>query len=791
MRCWRGIWRSVRRRRREGAFKMGALAGFFTHPALFIGGLIAVLSPIIIHLLNKRKFKKIDWAAMDFLLQAQKLNKRRVKMEEFILLLLRCLAMLLLGIFLARPFLSFDQGGGLFKSAKYERVIVFDDSLSMQSLNGNTTPLSEAKKMLDEWITGLASDGSDDSLTLIKTSQPSKPVFNGVPLTEESVTELLDEIKATEAADGRANLTATLAEVEKLVSEGGSGDSNRIVYVLTDLRTRDWTAPAVEGDAAVEKDAVATLKRISEKAAGCYVMDMASEGDANLLLADVVPRDKTLVAGVATSFDVVVRNLGREAASDVKVKFSAMEGIPMETTIDRIDAGDSGTANFSYSFAQAGDESVAPSPVTLRAEIVTEGGSVKDLLPEDNMRFFPARVVRGIKVLVVDGDPAGMFGARESYFLKRALAPRGSVLSGIDVDVVDDSELDNVRLDEYQVIFLANLYRVTAERRSNLEEWVTNGGGLILSLGNQVDEDIYNEEFYAGGAGLMPGKLVAIGGDESEEKWVFFDPQQKSHPVLKIFEGESNPLLEGVKVFRWWRVAIPEEALKDGTVALVATYTDVDKSPAFVEKRFGEGRVMLVTTPLDLDWNNWPEDGPSYVISMQEMAHYFARSNSREGELMVGEPLEFAIDLADHRAEAGIVLPGAEDAVPVQALAPSGGGGDASRLATEWRIRYEDTKRRGFYKLQLTPTSGGEAETVLFAANIDPEEGALQRAIVDSMRNELADGGIELVQGNQPFSGMGAKVAKSEFWKLALYVLAGILIVELLYGWWIGARRAA
>lgn len=775
---------------------MSALTGFLTHPALFIGGLIAVLSPIIIHLLNKRKFRKVDWAAMDFLLQAQKLNKRKVKMEEFILLLLRCLAMALLGFFLARPFLSFNEGGGIFKSASYERVIVLDDSLSMQSLNGNSTPLSEAKKLLDEWVTNLASNDSEDSLTLYKTSQPSKPVFNGVPLSEASVTELLDEIKATEASDATANLAVTLGEVEKLVASGGA-DANRIVYVLTDLRSRDWVSTAVAEDATAagggEKDAVATLKRIVEKAAGCYVMDLAGDGDANLLVADVVPGDKTLVAGVATNFDVLVRNMGREAASDVKVRFSAQDAIPLEANIDRIDPGDIGTATFSYSFAQpadAGGSEAALEPVSLKAEIVTDSGGVNDLLPGDNTRFFPARVVRGIRVLVVDGDPAGTFGARESYFLKRALSPRGSVMSGIDVSVVDDTELDNVRLDQYQVIFLANLYRVTAERRSNLEEWVNNGGGLIVSLGDQVDEDIYNEELYRDGAGLLPGKLESINGDETEEKWVFFAPKENNHPVLAVFQGDSNPLLKNVKVFRWWHVSVPEESLKDGSVSVIAGLTDEEQSPAFIEKRFGEGRVMQVATSLDLDWNNWPEDGPSYVIAMQEMAQYFARSNARAGELAVGEPLEYAIDLADHRAEASVELPLKGEKVPVQALAPASGG-DGSRLSTEWRIRYEDVMRRGFYKLLLTPTSGGAEEVVLFAANINPDEGNLQRASVEAMQTDLGEAGIELVRGNQPVIGLGANAAKSEFWKLALYVLAGILCIETLYGWWIGARRAA
>ena len=67
-------------------------------------------APILIHLLNKRKFKIVDWAAMDFLLDADKKNRRRIRLENLILLLsLRCLAVLLIGLLLARPFIPYQR----------------------------------------------------------------------------------------------------------------------------------------------------------------------------------------------------------------------------------------------------------------------------------------------------------------------------------------------------------------------------------------------------------------------------------------------------------------------------------------------------------------------------------------------------------------------------------------------------------------------------------------------------------------------------------------------------------
>src|ERR1041384_6635138 len=100
-------------------------------PALLWGSL-AVASPIIIHLLSKRKFKIVDWAAMDFLLEANRRNRRRVRLENLLLLLLRCLAVLLIAALVARPFLTpSGAAAAALKAGSQERIILLDDSPSM------------------------------------------------------------------------------------------------------------------------------------------------------------------------------------------------------------------------------------------------------------------------------------------------------------------------------------------------------------------------------------------------------------------------------------------------------------------------------------------------------------------------------------------------------------------------------------------------------------------------------------------------------------------------------------
>ena len=94
------------------------LSSWTLAPWLAVAGGLLILSPILIHLLNKRKFKIVDWAAMDFLLDADKRNRRRVRLENLVLLMLRCLAVFLLGLLLAQPFIPNDFAAEKTRSAR-------------------------------------------------------------------------------------------------------------------------------------------------------------------------------------------------------------------------------------------------------------------------------------------------------------------------------------------------------------------------------------------------------------------------------------------------------------------------------------------------------------------------------------------------------------------------------------------------------------------------------------------------------------------------------------------------
>ena len=209
------------------------LTSWLLNPAMLGLGALAVGVPILIHLLNKRRFKIVEWAAMDFLFQADKKNRRRVRLENFILLALRCLAMLLIGMLLARPFLPSTMTKALNQVQKYERVILLDDSLSQKVLVGNETALEVAKNSLTQMLTELAdSDETEDWFTIFLTSNPTEPLRVNEMVSKSSVNLLIETVDGIECTDGPADYRSSLQKIKEYTS-GEVKDVSRVVYILS------------------------------------------------------------------------------------------------------------------------------------------------------------------------------------------------------------------------------------------------------------------------------------------------------------------------------------------------------------------------------------------------------------------------------------------------------------------------------------------------------------------------------------------------------------------------------
>jgi len=798
------------------------LAISWLHPGLAALGAGLILIPILIHLLSRRRFQTVEWAAMEFLLEADEENRRRVQLENLLLLLLRCLAVLLTGLLVARTQCNPQDSVRAASEQPVHRIVVLDDSPSMAAPAGASTSLGLAKSRLTDMASRVAASRPGDRLTLILTSQPTGPALQLESLDADNVNRLnqflagLDEPSAQRARFETALKTAAAVSATNM----GEGEST-VVHVLSDLRRRDWR----QGEAPRPSAALVQLDELSQQAGRCYLIGVAGPPASNLAVVGLESRDAVLAAGAEAQFDVTVQNFGPRDMTGVVVRLAAGPSPPLTARVERLAAGKQATVPFLLQLPELtgspAEERREPDWLDLRATASLESAGSENALAADDQRFLAAPVSAGLRVLLVDGEPSAEFGESETFYLQWALSPRGPNRSGVAAQTVTETAWQDVPLASQQIIFLCNcdLAAVKKARLEALESWVRRGGRLVIMPGSAVFAADYNRRLYRDGAGLLPLPLKEIAGHEDQDAWVHFRVTAPNHPAMKALDlGET--VLDLVKVFRWWRIEEPRPHAAPTTaggessgearpaasnalqreVAVLARLTDEHRSPAIVEKRFGRGRVLLLAIPADDDWTNWPRDPQAgiYVIAMLELTKYLAPSEANWPAVTVGEPLSHLVNLADFEPAAAWRLPaGGQQSADVRPAnstdSPneSGAAGETAPAGPSDALQYFElpaTTQQGQHRLVLTRRGGGQY-VVLAAANLDPAESDLERIDAEWLKSQWSGDQVQLASGEQDLP-LGGGQEQEELWPLILLILVGVLLTEQLLAWLFGRRRS-
>jgi hypothetical protein len=394
-----------------------------------------------------------------------------------------------------------------------------------------------------------------------------------------------------------------------------------------------------------------------------------------------------------------------------------------------------------------------------------------------------------VRILVVNGEPSADRFHDEVHLLATALQPQGQVFSGNSVRIIDETELATLELRKYPLVVLANVYRVSDPDVEALDVYVRSGGGLLVFLGDQVDPGQYNDSLYADGEGLLPLMLSEV--VQAPAGGVSMAEGDYLHPVVRVFAGQDNPFVKRILFERYFGIENEESGrtadqgasqfsiVNSEFANVVARFGDGDRSPAIVEKRHGAGRVMLVTTSCDLEWNNWAKD-PSYVVAVLEIVRYLARGSDRPAELLVGTPIEMELDPGRYKSQAVLRTPGypAEREIALTATAQDDGGGLV--------LRWERTERAGLYRVLLRRSDGQEEQQVV-AVNLDPREGDLTAATQEDLRRALPDVPFEYVTSVEQIEDLD-ETGRQELWPAFLIAALAVLIGEQGLAFWFGKR---
>jgi len=734
----------------------------FVHPAM-LGGLALASLPIIIHLLNRRRFKTMEWAAMDFLLRAAVRNRRRVRLENLLLLLLRTALVLLLITAVARPFTrDQDALASLFGAAgPTERVLLLDDSHSMRAGQGNRSAFDSAKALAKRLVERLHDEKSSDRLTLLLGSRPrdAEEGFRRVSVASAHGPRLARAIDALKPSDGSLDVVAA---IEAILADREEREDRIVVHVISDFRRRDWA----DGAGDIRPDVLKSLSALSERA-DVRLVDVGSPPVANVGVVGLEPQDRAVIAGVPATFIARVKNYGPEPVANLTVQFEfgTHQQVPVRIAGDIAPGGEPVEVKTEFTFRAAG-------PAVVRARVPS------GVLPGDDVRRRVVSVRPRLRFLLVDGEPEPEAYRGEADFLATALMPPGDVSSGIEVDVVPESGLASRDPDAYDGIFLCNVYRVADDRVKALEEYVREGGGLVFFLGDQIDSQVYNSIFYGRGeeAGkrLLPLALRDVEG--SSDDYANIAPNAPDHPAVRFLRALHPVVYRTVAVHRF----VKTDASQRGEARVLLTLTDEDGSPALAEKSYGDGRVLLFTTAADLEWSNFPHS-ILYVPILQEAARYVVRRDPDIFTKIVGEPIVVRYDPKEMAPQVAVVPPPELGGTPLQLASAK------DDTTKQLFYRYDRTTVAGEYAVRMK-TPLGEAFERLYAFNLDPSEGDLARVDLEKLR--AAAPGARIERGTEEAAVGAEEEDRSEFWRALVVALILVAAVETVLAWRFGHHAA-
>jgi hypothetical protein len=724
----------------------------FLHPALFwtlgLPTLGVVALPVLIHLINMMRHRRVDWAAMEFLLLSQKKNRTWVMLKQLLLLLLRMLAVAAVVFVVAQPLLR-NQWGNLLHGTQTHHIVLLDDSFSMSDRWADTDAFSEAKKVVERLGAEAARQVQPQAFTLLRFSQAgqfqrrTQPDLLKQPVGAEFVDKLnqsLAKLKVTQTAAGPIGAIQAIGQLL-----GSADGERRVVYVVSDFRVRQWGDPT---------DLRKELQQLNEAEAEIHLVNCIDKTRPNLAIASLAPADGIRAAGVPWFMEVAVQNFGPTVVREVPVLLSEDGHARPAVTLAEIPPGRVVKERFLVHFPNAGPHQI---------EARLDG----DAVAADNYRYGAIELPADVPVLLIDGDAR----AYDARFLNWALAPGGAVRTGIRPQIETPRYLSLKPLDDFHVICLANIERLEKSAIDALEKFVAGGGGAAFFLGEHSQGKFFNDALYRGGQGLFPAPL----GREAELLVDRLEPapdvQVDKHFIFRVFAEKRNTFLPAVTVQRYFAVAEGWQPPPDSTVRVVARLRNA--APLVVERGFGKGRVMAFLTTAAPAWNNWARN-PSFVVAMQDLQAYLARRAADEGSRLVGAPLEVTLDPARYKPQVRFVAPD-------EAGAPNAPT-DAVRNADGMlQVSLPDTDASGFYEARLTRTDE-TPEVRHYAINVDPGEGEL--AALDAQQLAPRLEGVKYQYEQAAALQFSASESTGyNFGETLLYLLILLLIGEQVLAW--------
>ena len=527
----------------------------FLNPAVLFG-LLAASIPVVIHLLNLRKLKKIEFSTLAFLKELQKTKIRRIKLKQWILLALRVLIILLLVAAFARPTIKSFSIGGTASAAKTSAVIILDDTYSMSVVTDNGSYLNRAKQvaktLLDEF-----QEGDEVSIILLSNEKKIDATSNFT-----SAKNFIDE---TEISFTGGAVHNSLIKAAQILSE--SKNFNKEIYMLSDFQKTEL------------RQAETTLSDLSDLLPNnirIYTFDFASEEPANLTLTDFKVNNQIFEKGKLINFSASIKNTSEKSFNNSVVSLFI-----------------NGNRSAQQSFTAApGETKLINFETTLKENGLLEifAELEDDDINYDNKRYLSISVPEKINTAIFYDK------LTDTKFVELALSG-GSESAPISIQKFPLSRIASTNLANYDAVIIIGSESINNYERVN--QFVEKGGSLLLMPGSETTlskfQKLCNE--------LAITKPTSFAGNINDDlNTVTFEQTDFQHPIFSnLYEKESKKQIDSPEIYYYLKLALSGYGKK--IISLI------DESIFFSEFNKNNGRILLFSSAPVLSWSNFPLKG--------------------------------------------------------------------------------------------------------------------------------------------------------------------------------------
>lgn len=695
----------------------------FLNPFVLFG-LAAAAIPVLIHLFNVRKLRTIEFSTLTFLKELNKNKIRRIKVRQWLLLVLRTLLIILIVLAFSRPALQ-GTFGSASSRASSTIIILLDNTASMALHNEQGTYLSQVQQKAREIA---ATMQENDEAYLLRLSD--------LPLatTEEPLRDpsaLLSLIDATTVSQRQRTIEEGLRVSSRLLQQ--SRNFNKEIYILTDGQASSL-ANVQEQKRGPEQMFAPNVR--------LFMLTAAREPGENVAIERMEVPPALLQPGKLFTVNVTVKNHGTSPVSNHVVTMKIGTSAVMQKSVS-LDAGEQTTIDFLLTAPRAGFL-----PLTAESE--------DDAYEADNRFYGSVYVPMQIDAAVVAAAPEA------SRFIITALNAAASVSAGSPVTVTAfaPSQISSSMLAKHDVLILSGIPELSVTQSADIKSFLSSGGSLLFFPSADSAATSYQ---YLSASGVPA--LSMVSGTASFEK---VDLQ---FPLFRgMFEKGTAGKQQSPESPQIRRSIAPKAS---GTLRSIVTLSN--GTPFLWQYETGRGKILGVAVPATTDWSDLPMKGLFVPLLFQSVLYCASPVSVADAAAWsVGEPLEFSSALLPRRTASSSGTLRFYDAeqrdIPALSYSRSGVNGAPSIIYT-----IERTEGAGQYAVLA-----GKDTASLIPVNVRREESSGTLASQDDIEALLERLGIDRSSliTLSPESDMLSTITESRFgielWRY--FLLAALLI---------------